>query len=410
MYPGAQALEERVKEIVTTRATAMAVVRKTTLDQIAETAAADASDAQAQLADPALPTKYDFDLAELSLLGRLQGLLPNANLATIADATKLGDDVVLARAMAVQDAAAFNLWASTAMIGTAYVKDLAADKIRSGIIQAGVAIVAGGAQIDDTGLDLLEYAGGFTAPSSDVASKVTPRGASPWAALGFHRVATVRRGLHVRADGTTGAERGYHRFEAVEEGNPGSTRSARLEIAGGDAGLDGQVRAYPLLVAERDMIVNRDGTVTGVFSVGGNSGFSGEVRVRATGTFITLGTSRFEAGSSWGDSTGVVNAQIQPSGDATLNNTTVNGILTTQRLNGVNIPSTSVAASGGVYTFAHGLGAAPKTLILQFSTTAGIWVPFVSAVSSWLVSCNATNVTITNQAAAARNVRGVVML
>ena len=65
-----------------------------------------------------------LDVGEMALLGRLQGEMPNRNIATLEDATKLGDGVVLARAMAAQDAAAFNLWAENAMIRNAKIADL----------------------------------------------------------------------------------------------------------------------------------------------------------------------------------------------------------------------------------------------------------------------------------------------
>jgi len=138
-------------------------------------------------ATPLLSAAETIDLEELDLLGRLQGLLPNENLATIEDTTKLGEGVVLAEAMAVQDAVAFNLWASTAMIGSAYVEELVVDKLVGGVMDttdifvASTLEIATGGQIlcgDGTKLDAeglhLEPGADYYADGLTPDQKITP--------------------------------------------------------------------------------------------------------------------------------------------------------------------------------------------------------------------------------------------
>lgn len=155
-------------------------------------------------ATPMLTAAEEIDLGEIAMLGRLRGLLPDTNLATITDATKLADELVssgkiapgavtgpklpdgvingpklaasaveadkiaanavtapkilsdqiqtrhitagavTASVMAAQDAAAFNLWAQNAMIRNAAIQSISADKITAGQMTAGRITLAGG--------------------------------------------------------------------------------------------------------------------------------------------------------------------------------------------------------------------------------------------------------------------------
>lgn len=104
-------------------------------------AAAKAKSAKDQLSSGVLDA---LNIGEMALLNRLQGQLPETNLATLKDATKLGNGVVLARSMAAQDAAAFNLWAQNAMIRSAKVDTMVVDKLGAGTFTAGNIVLAGG--------------------------------------------------------------------------------------------------------------------------------------------------------------------------------------------------------------------------------------------------------------------------
>lgn len=98
-------------------------------------------------ATPMLTAAEQIDLDALQILGRLQGLLPNANLATLTDATKLGSGVVTAAAMAVQDAVAINLWVQNAAIQSAKISTLVADKITTGTMSAATITLSGSGQL-----------------------------------------------------------------------------------------------------------------------------------------------------------------------------------------------------------------------------------------------------------------------
>lgn len=311
MYPGAEALVEVVSSIATERSVAEAIVRKTTVDQTAGTALVAAEDARAQLANPDFIAEREIDLAKAAILGNLKGLLPNENLAAIEDATRLGTGVVLAQAMAVQDAAAFRLWASEAMIESAYVKEIVADKIRAGILQAAISISsggsisAGGASLDQDGLELLETASELSAPSTDRASKITPRSPSPWAHYQFYRVPGVGWGTQIAAEGSGAGggvigNPGQVRLDASAGAGVSAARQARVVVQGGDTGdlLDTFVSAGPhLRVADR-------------LEVGGQAGFGGLISaagsISAGGTIAGL---QLEAGAG-----GVVSSDYNAGG------------------------------------------------------------------------------------------------
>ena len=199
-------------------------------------------------ATPMLTAAETVDLGELAMLERLNGLLPNANLATLTDATKLGTGVVLARAMAVQDAAAFNLWASNAMIRSAAIESLVADKITAGTITAGTIALAGsgrvtagpGVSLNSTGLTLAA-APAYAASTVDVDRKITPVG--NLAGLHFY-AASTERGAVARAQGN-------------------STEAARvvLEAANSSTGTGSYVIIRANANGTGDISINAAGTV-----------------------------------------------------------------------------------------------------------------------------------------------------
>lgn len=177
-------------------------------------------------ATPMLTAAEEIDLSEIAMLGRLRGLLPDTNLATITDATKLADELVssgkiapgavtgpklpdgvingpklaasaveadkiaanavtapkilsdqiqtrhitagavTASVMAAQDAAAFNLWAQNAMIRSAAIQSVKADQITAGTITAGQITLAGAGSLK-AGQTMLDASGMTLAPLSD---------------------------------------------------------------------------------------------------------------------------------------------------------------------------------------------------------------------------------------------------
>jgi hypothetical protein len=183
----------------------------------------------------------EIDLAELSILGRIQGLLPNENLATIEDATKFGQGVVLGEALAVQDAATFRLWASEAMIESAMIADLSADKITTGTLDAATITIAEGGEVQAGPGCILDWAGltlgiatSFDTPTVEASYKLGPVG--DWGAFHFYENVDIGvdgnfRGCIVRADGIAGAHSGAVVLHATPNGVVDDT-AGRLQVLG----------------------------------------------------------------------------------------------------------------------------------------------------------------------------------
>lgn len=174
---------------------------------------------------PLLSVADEVDFAALEILGRLQGELPNANLATLEDAILLGDGIVQARSMTAMDAAALNLWVQDAAIESAKVKNLQADKISTGILSVAVELNSAGRikikgsgfldvvsgnpevrhlMIDATGLQLRPTANFRDAANNDRNAKITPISGNPKTAISFlDSVASGRMGVYFRAEGTS---------------------------------------------------------------------------------------------------------------------------------------------------------------------------------------------------------------
>lgn len=211
-------------------------------------------------ATPSLSVAEQIDLDELAMLERIQGLLPNQHLAKLEDATKLGDGIVLARAMAVQDAAAMNLWVADAAIQSAKIGTIAVDKLIGGIIETNdifvastLKIASGGELVAGTGTKI--DSGGLTidAGTSYVTTaftrdyKLCPP--SEWAALGFFDDTFLAlRGIGIRADGLA-SQRGSIALHATTGGDLGAFGSARMDIISSSApGVAGQVQIYQNLL------------------------------------------------------------------------------------------------------------------------------------------------------------------
>lgn len=142
--------------------------------------------------------QIDLDAATIA------GSLGWTNLDPLSDPNELGDDVVVARAIATHDAAAFNLWASNAMIQSAKIASLTADSITTGTLTATVGVDTGGiinvkgsgqlrvqtgspavtrTLLDSNGLGLLETATFAESPDNNKASKLTNLGNTAFTAL-----------------------------------------------------------------------------------------------------------------------------------------------------------------------------------------------------------------------------------
>lgn len=187
---------------------------------------------------PLLTAAESIHLGELAMLGRIQGQLPNTNLATLEDATKLGTDVVLASAIAVQDAAAFNLWASNAMIKSAKIGDLTVDKLLAGTFTAGAIILAGLGKLKagqitlDSGGITIPPADSFTDVTSDIDYKISVN--NNWAAMHFFETSGTR-GTAITSRGAGGSGSGETRIETTHNAH---TKRASMYLranAQGDA-------------------------------------------------------------------------------------------------------------------------------------------------------------------------------
>lgn len=230
-------------------------------------------------ATPMLTVSEQIDLDALAILGRLQGLLPNANLTTITDATKLGSGVVLAQAMAVQDAVAINLWVQNAAIQSAKIASLAVDKLITGTITAASITLAGSGQLvgGQTTFGASGIAVAPTANLDDTASgasyRISNAGATLYSHLHFYTepaAAQPHRGLVMRSDGaTSGTTQGIVEFHAVPSlnGTPYNRFAGVLSIHSRSAtDTQGQVVLWPkLLVTKGDVSgdggIYADGTI-----------------------------------------------------------------------------------------------------------------------------------------------------
>lgn len=389
--PGGAALLEAIRTTATERPVAESIVRKTTYDQVADAALSAAADAQTQLANPDFVAEREIDLAKAAILGNLRGLLPNANLATIQDATKLGSGVVLAEAMAVQNAAALNLWVQDAAIESAKIKEVVADKIAAGIISAAIGISsggyisAGGARLDSLGVRLTVVANYTSPPNVAVGSKLTPFLLAPFVALQFYdQNSAASRGASLWADGrVVEGKDGAVRLVATDGSqNPGASTSATVQVVSAKPGSPALVSITPALK------VFGGATLEGLI-VSGAANFGGNFAVEGASTLATVivnGASQFAGGLALINGVGEIAAQkyhpqfgSQPFG---LNN-------------------------GATRTELHGLGAAPNIVVVQRSLGSGGWINVNNEVNT-PVSISASAVNVTNQTGAIQTYRVLV--
>ena len=251
----------------------------------------------------------EVNLSGQAILTVINGLLPNGNLATIKDATKLGDQLVVARAMAVQDAAALNLWVANAAIQSAKIASVQADKIDTGILFAAVSISstgkisAAGATMDSGGISLAEVASQNSPPNVGPGSKISNAGVNKWVGLQAFNAApaVARRGWGLWADGVNGGSLDGAIRLICTNGNqdPASVFSATLymesaSVAGeaGSVALGYDARVVRNLAVGTDLNVGRNINIVGSFT--GQTTFAGRVSANlgmdvAAGLTITNG-------------------------------------------------------------------------------------------------------------------------
>lgn len=227
-----------------------------------------------------------LDIGGMAQLQRLQGALPNANLATIQDATKLAAglvssrelsdlavsaakladyavgpskvateavstraiaanavvanaiaaNAVLATHMAVQNLAAFDLWASIAMIRSAWINNLTVDKLSAGTFTAGEIILAGGGRIrgggtwmDSSGIRM-PFVGGNYGAAANAGFKIT--GPDDNEAVAMFRTSGLTpnyQGVQIRGDGVAGNDNMAGEV-VIQSSSAGGNFGAQIEV------------------------------------------------------------------------------------------------------------------------------------------------------------------------------------
>lgn len=284
MYRGADALAESGAERATRQTNADKIGDKAQrIRRAADTArkAKDRADAhENELSSGVLRA---LDIGEMALLNRLNGELPNRNLATLQDATKIGDGVVAARTLISQDAASFNLWAQNAMIRSAKIETLAVDKLAAGTFTAGQIILAGVGALK-AGQIMLD-AGGVTMPALSnwtVASasrdyKITST--NELAAIGFFNDSNATaQGAGIRADGNGPTRTGVILLNATQDQTRDvyDASSAWVHV-NAQRGVSSRSHVY----MGQDLVVERDVNIKGFAMIDGRVDINGVLNPNA---------------------------------------------------------------------------------------------------------------------------------
>lgn len=257
-------------------------------------------------ATPMLTAAEQIDIDALAILGRINGLLPNANLATIQDATKLGTGIVTAAAMAAGDAAFMNAWIQNAAISSAKIANLVADKITTGTLSAATItlslsgkLVAGATTFSATGIDL-----GVTANIADIpsADQTIANAGTAFSSLHFfdQRATAGIRGAVLRGDGD-GSNRGHIQLAATRYLN-GNTydgnQSAAVDVKGRSTTFlaeDPAVAIWPYLDVQKG-----GATFVGAGGINSNGSITATGSLQ-TGADITAGDWIWSQGSIFYD-------------------------------------------------------------------------------------------------------------
>lgn len=237
-------------------------------------------------ATPLLTAAESVDFAELSQLNRLRGLLPNENLATIEDARKLGEGVVLAEAIASYEITAENATFGNLAVPSAAIASLAVDKLTAGMFTAGQITLAGEGSlragehvIFDSGGITLSYTPTTYTPGLHGDYKIS----SPddRAALAFFNTdfsGSNYRGAQIRSDGTSRLDENARillqttsngtdhmaRFEVMSHGG-----SSGFRLFGDEVSVSGELHVFGVTLLDlngklRKLVMDANGFVKGV--------------------------------------------------------------------------------------------------------------------------------------------------
>lgn len=141
MYPGAKAVMEAAQKTATQRRVAEAVIRKTTVDQIAKTAKKTAEKVEEDTAAVGITEKM-FDISYAASLNRLRGLLPNENIATIEDAAKIADRLITEAKLGDRAVTQAKLGPGAVTVTKVSDNSISTPKLRAGAVSANT-IAAG---------------------------------------------------------------------------------------------------------------------------------------------------------------------------------------------------------------------------------------------------------------------------
>lgn len=255
----------------------------------------------------------EVDLEELSILGRIQGLLPNENLATLEDVALFGEGVVTAQAMAVQDAVAINLWVQDAAIQTAKIGQLSADKIATGTLVAADILLSSTGTIragDHTRIDAAGITLGlhdsFDTSIAAASYKISGEGGigslmffseNPETNAGYDA-----RGAVLRSDGDLADLPGSVHLLATYNGDLHDIKTASVQVQSGIPGFKGAVFTTGFFVPLHGIDMRRDSS----FLLG---------QGHTTATKISSGAPTHVVSHTFGASPGSVFVQVSSDGE-----------------------------------------------------------------------------------------------
>lgn len=217
-------------------------------------------------ATPSLTVAESIDFTKAQIAGALGW----DNLEPLTDPRNLGDDVVLARAMATQNLAATRLWAQVGAFESAMIKNLAVDKLMAGTFTAGQIMLAGSGALragrvkfDERGITMPTLIGFNPAPEN-LDYRIANGG--EFASLHwFQQPGGPGQGLMFRADGNGGAWAGNLVLDATSNGNPSpSAGAANVQVRSQSPAWGGaHLWVRPKLVVEGEAVVEGNLRVDG---------------------------------------------------------------------------------------------------------------------------------------------------
>lgn len=256
---------------------------------------------------PGIPNRSVAEQIDFSF-ANVFGELGYENISELNDPAKVGDAVIQARSFAAQNAAAFNLWAENAMIQSAKIADLSADKIETGTLEAATVYLSATGSLQagphtklDSGGVELGLASSYDTPSEEASYKIAGEG--DFSALMFYSNVSIAaegnfRGAILRSDGVPGAQAGALVVHATATGDIDQPSSALLHVLAKPDTGSGQVDVHQNLNVAQDASVARDAYVKRALI--GAGGPSPEVMLaNNTGTIFTIGAFGYEEAPRW---------------------------------------------------------------------------------------------------------------